>query len=282
MVLRLRLSLVLLLALATLTLGACRGGPPGDDPAHTRDATTAPPPPAVVPTVEPSGLRRIGDFRYLEFTTGGAGPDATLPMLVAIHGLGDTPENFANLVRDLPVQARVIVPRAIDDNVPGWSWFPIRARDPDVAGLSKGMMRAADVIASGVTDLLTIRPTKGAPIVTGFSQGGMLSFALAAKHGAIFGEALPVSGWLPPPLWPRTSDEATTIPPIFALHGTADPAVKYPPTVACVEHLRNRGANATLKTYPDVRHVITPQMRAELHAQLVRALTEEATAARRP
>ena len=217
---------------------------------------------------------RIGELEYVELTTAGAPAEAQLPMLVAIHGLGDTPENFAGLVRDLPFPARVILPRAIDANEPGWSWFPLRARDPDVEGLARGMTRAAGVLDRAVQDLVAARPTVGKPVVTGFSQGGMLSFALAAGHGDTFSAAVPVSGWLPPPLWPDATT-ADAVPPIFALHGTADPAVKYPPTVACVEHLRGVGVDVHLETYPDVRHVITRPMRATLHDQLVKVLKRQ-------
>ena len=261
--------LVLHLALglaAVAGLTAC--SPRGSEPARSAPSEA---PPRPTPERAPSGLMRIGELEYVELTTAGAPADAQLPMLVAIHGLGDAPDNFAALVRDLPFPARVILPRAIDDHEPGWSWFPLRARDPDVEGLARGMTRATEVLHRGVQDLVAARPTVGKPVVTGFSQGGMLSFALAAGYGDTFSAAVPVSGWLPPPLWPDASTPSA-VPPIFALHGTADPAVKYPPTVTCVEHLRGLGVDAHLETYPDVRHVITRAMRATLHEQLVKAL----------
>ena len=136
-------------------------------------------------------------------------------------------------------------------------------------------MIATDLLAESVASLATTRPTQGKPVVTGFSQGGMLSFALAAQHGDLWSAAIPVSGWLPPPLWPDKK-RAATMPPLVALHGTEDPALKYPKTVACVEALTQRGAKVSLKTYPGVAHVISPPMRAELHRQLTASLTRQA------
>jgi predicted esterase len=66
------------------------------------------------------------------------------------------------------------------------------------------------------------------------------------------------------------------MPPLVALHGTEDPALKYPKTVACVEALTARGATVSLKTYPGVAHVISPPMRAELHQQLMTSLAQQA------
>ena len=194
-----------------------------------------------------------------------------LPMIVAIHGLGDEPRNFAGLLAGLPVQARVILPRAIDDHEVGWSWFPVRARDPDVEALAKGIVRAADAVDAGVRRLEVSRPTLGKPIVTGFSQGGMLTFALAVRHPDHYAAAMPVGGWLPPPLWPEALGDAAP-PPIVALHGDADPAVKIQPTRDAVAKLDELGANAALHEYPGIGHMIPPDMRTELHQLLVDAV----------
>jgi phospholipase/carboxylesterase len=200
------------------------------------------------------------------------GPDAALPMLIAIHGLGDTPENFKDIVADLPATARVIVPRGVDPIGDGFSWFAIRARSGDVAGLSQGIAASGDRLAALVRELQRTRPTTGLPVVTGFSQGGMLSFELAVHHPDLFSLAVPVGGWLPPPLWPSSLPEGRKLPKIVALHGEADPTVKFPPTREAVEHLEKLGWPATLKHYPEVGHAIPPIVRRELFVQLQRAL----------
>lgn len=200
------------------------------------------------------------------------GPDAQLPMLIAIHGLGDTPENFQHVISDLPVTVRVIIPRGLDPVDDGFSWFPLRARSSDVAGLSKGIASAADRLARLIAELQRSRPTTGRPVVTGFSQGGMLSFALAVYHPEVIAMAVPVGGWLPPPLWPSALPERRPLPKIVALHGEADPAVKFIPTREAVEHLEKLGWPAILKPYPEVGHAIPPKMRRELYLQLKHAL----------
>lgn len=200
------------------------------------------------------------------------GPDAQLPMLIAIHGLGDRPENFKHVIADLPYTARLILPRGLDPVEDGYSWFPIRARSTDVAGLARGISGAADRLARLIAELQTSRPTTGRPVVTGFSQGGMLSFALAVYHPGLLAAAVPVGGWLPPPLWPSALPARRPLPKIVALHGEADPAVKFAPTREAVEHLEKLGWPAALKAYPEVGHAIPPNMRRELYLQLQRAL----------
>jgi phospholipase/carboxylesterase len=239
-------------------------------------------PPVVDPTPQPAGdpgpkLQTAGSLQYLEIVLGGAQPDEPLPMIVAIHGLGDAPENFAHLFDTFTEKARLVLPRGVDPSEGGgWSWFPLRARDADVDGLSRGIASSADAIAEAIAELKSQRPTRGAPIVTGFSQGGMLAFAVAARHPEVVGAALPIGGWLPPPLVPQSLREGVKYPPIHAFHGTEDVAVKYAPTVASVQALTALGVPAELHTYEGVGHVITP----EIHRDVTDAIVDAVRSAR--
>jgi phospholipase/carboxylesterase len=258
--------------LAAVTV-ACEARPP--EPAIVQPAAVPTPPPAPVAS-EPAvaqvvveELPSVGEIHYLEFVTGGADPETPLPMIIALHGLGDSPQGFRTLLETFDRPARIILPRALDVHDPGWSWFPIRARDPDIDALAQGIDRAADALAPAIAELTKQRPTIGKPIVTGFSQGGMLSFALAVEHGELFAAALPIGGWLPEPLWPASDNPSAA--PILAFHGDADAAVRYEPTKLCVEQLRGLGYQVELKTYVGVGHMISP----DIHTDLMQSLREQ-------
>ena len=77
-------------------------------------------------------LRRDGTsgLEYLEVLTGGAAETDAVPIVIAMHGLGDHPETFRLLLDDLPAKARVIFPRAPMPHGPdGFSWFAFHAND---------------------------------------------------------------------------------------------------------------------------------------------------------
>jgi phospholipase/carboxylesterase len=278
-----------LLVLGSLTLAlACEVSSPPTLPeasVASRPTTTAPqvhpaPPPVDPgPPPEPSWTT-AGGLAYREVVLGGADPDDPLPMVVAIHGLGDHPDNFQHLLLGFPEPVRVILPRGIDP-VPdgGFSWFPVRARDPDVEALAVGIRSAADHIAAGLRELATARPTLGKPVVTGFSQGGMLTFALAVHHPDVVGHAVAVGGFLPPPLLPPApaagQGAAAERPSIVALHGTADAAVPFLPTQAAVQALVERGMTADLLVYEGAGHMISDPMRRDLHDRLADAVLAE-------
>lgn len=259
-----RLLFFLLLALA-----ACKDAPrePASDesPATSAAETTA------APQASADAFEQAGGIHYLVRYTGGATPDETLPMVVAIHGLGDRPERFA-LLRGYPGQLRVIVPRALDPHGRGFSWFPIRARNPDRERVARGLRAATDKVATMIEAVTKRYPTRGKPIVTGFSQGGMLSFALAVTHPELVAAALPVAGVLPEPMWPsaKAPDDP---PPIVALHGDADPLLAIDATRQTVAALREAGFEATLTEYPGVPHRIQPNMRRDLFRHIHQAIT---------
>jgi phospholipase/carboxylesterase len=262
-------ALALLLVCAGWVLGCGKHGP---QPAEVETRSQRDEIPLGV-VIEPPPLPVAGDLAYLEVMLGGARPDEPVPMIVAIHGLGDEPHNFAGLFDAFPERARLILPRAptaFEEG--GWSWFPVRARDRDVESLSRGIEAAANTIANSVTVLVQDRPTVGAPIFTGFSQGGMITFAIAVHHPEITGAAVPVGGWLPPPLWPAGKGSGTAYPRILALHGTADTAVHFDTTKEAVDHLGALGFDVELKAYEGVPHVLTPDVRMDLTAALVEAV----------
>ena len=77
----------------------------------------------------PAGSQAPAGARPLEFVERciGASCDATLPTLVVIHGLGDTPEAFITLYSELTRPVRVLALRAPLDWGDGFAWFPYRA-----------------------------------------------------------------------------------------------------------------------------------------------------------
>jgi phospholipase/carboxylesterase len=239
-----------------------------DTPAPKSEPSTPAPddPPPVARYETAAGLE------YAEVMLGGAQPDDTVPMIVAIHGLGDEPHSFSQLFSAFPEPARLVLPRGLDATEGGgWSWFPVRARDNDVDALAQGIRNAADAIVPAITEIAERRPTAGKPVVTGFSQGGMLSFAIAVSHPDLVSTAIPVGGWLPPPLWPSQKHPHQS-PRIVALHGTADNAVAFEPTEQATAHLKKLGWAIELKGYDGVRHVITPEIRRDLFDHLADAI----------
>jgi len=111
-------------------------------------------------------------FEYLVRFSGEAEKNDTLPLLVALHGNGDTPQNFFETALDLlDDPARVVLFKApIAMGMNGGAW-PL---DED------GVRRYGDALAAAIEVLAKTYPTIGDPVVFGFSGGGGLAYYLAA------------------------------------------------------------------------------------------------------
>lgn len=207
-------------------------------------------------------------LRYVELVTGGAQPDAALPLIVGVHGLGDSPRGFAPLLETLPFPARLILPAGPLPSGAGHSWFPVRVRDRDPEALARGIEASLPALAALVQDVAQRRPTVGKPVVTGFSQGGIMSFALIAAYPDRFRGAVPIGGLLPPRLFPS----GRAGPPTLVLHGAVDEIVPLEGCQATVLAFERAGYPITLKAYDGVGHQVTSPMQTQLFSAL-RTLT---------
>jgi phospholipase/carboxylesterase len=252
------------LALAAST-GCHRDTPPL--PGQPVPASVAPASP-VAPTSAPDETEAAG-LHFVERITGGARASDPLPLIIGIHGRGGRPDHFGRALSELSLPARVILPYGPQPLGDGFTWFGDWTDDAGFAALSR---HAADRLAAMITDLVRRRPTVGKPIVTGFSQGGILTFTLAVLHPEIVGAAFPAGGLLAPPLWPGAWPAGVAMPRIHAFHGAADNVVPVEGARATVRHLVDIGLPAQLTEYPEVRHVVDRDMQRDLVQAIEQAI----------
>jgi phospholipase/carboxylesterase len=217
-----------------------------------------------------TGWGRAAGLRYLEEVRGGVAAGAALPMIVVLHGLGDRPH--PEWIGELPVPVRLVLPQAPTPYFGGFAWFEYRAAESKPADLARGIAGAAEQLARAIAILRTRRATEGKVLVTGFSQGGMLSYALALRHPDGLALAVPIAGLLPEPLWPERASPGTAYPPIRAMHGDADTLVPIARARSLHAHLARLGFDEKLGEHSGVGHAITPAMFEQLRATLVSAL----------
>ena len=213
---------------------------------------------------------------YEEVVTGGADAEAPLPLIIAVHGLGDRPDRFKKLFLSMPFAARVIVPRGPADYHDGYSWFTTEIKDGKVVRLVYGELRASARRLALLADAMAERwPTVGSPVITGFSQGGILAFLVAADHSGSIAGAIPMSG-----IWPRELrpsgplPTASGRPAVVALHGEEDALVPYAEAQESVLAMRALGMEVRLEGFQDVAHRVSAEMRLRLFELLAELLAK--------
>lgn len=206
----------------------------------------------------------------VDLWTGGAKSGDPVPLVVAIHGLGDRPSSFAGLFEGFGAKAHLVLPAGGLAWGDGFAWWPIPG-PIDADNMAAGLDAAADRLAAAIPGWQGAAGA-GEAIVTGFSQGGMLSFAIAVKHPRLVGEAVPVAGLLPTSMTPAAWPAGAPMPRIAALHGDADGRVPFALGRKSVDALRALGLTTELKTYPGVPHTVSAEMRRDWLAALEAAV----------
>jgi phospholipase/carboxylesterase len=209
-------------------------------------------------------------LEFVEIGRAGAGdPDA--PLVVAVHGLGDRPENLAELYRDISAPCRLVLPRGPIPYARGSSWFDIDIPYAPDAALGERIGAAADRVAALIAHLKAKRAIRGKPVVTGFSQGGMISFAVAVRHPEAIGLAVPIAGALPEAALPA-GPMAGAKPAVRAFHGTADDLVPIDFDRRTVAALAAAGYDASLREYAGIGHAVSDAMQRDALAVIEAAI----------
>lgn len=239
----------------------------------------APPPPPVQPGRTTRG--EIAGVRYLEHMTGGARPDERVPMIVALHPMGGDPADFLQQLRRYRRRARLILPYGHPSGGM-YIWYNSVREDVDAPLVT----RETDRLATALAALVAARPTVGKPLVTGFSQGGIMTFALAVTNPEALAAAFPIGGLLPLSLYPSVAlssgPRPATLPPITAFHGASDLAVPTQGARDSIAELRRAGYTAELREYVGVEHDISQEEESEILERIGRAADGLADAAPTP
>lgn len=184
----------------------------------------------------------------------------TAPLVVMLHGLGDTARKFREAWPAIPVKIQLSFPLApLPRQGGGRQWFEWPPGTSDEA-FAEAVTAAATKVWPAIVELAEGRKV----MIGGFSQGAVVAYAIAAAHPDQVSAAFLIGGRIP-----RLLVTGKT-PPIVALHGTADNRISIDDAREGIAALKAAGANATLYEYPNAGHTITPAMFEQL-TQLIRA-----------
>lgn len=192
----------------------------------------------------------VAGIRYREFRTEGMPANAQAPMLIFFHGLGSSSASLdswgKSWVQQVKGPVRVIIPESPRLTSPNkyFTWFgSFQARTKDQEGLTKIMRQAGQEMDAFLCQIVQCRPTSGAPVVAGQSQGGSMAYLVSTLSPGRVRGAVAISGWLPRDLWSPSMAKT------FAAHGTQDAHVPYSSTEEYWEIVKNAGAPLSTKSF---------------------------------
>ena len=188
--------------------------------------------------------------------------DANAPIVIGLHGRGDTPENFRHVADRLGSEWHwqfLRGPLPWKPDMQGTQWFDRQTPDGGQAALQAAIQQvAAQVRLAGKKHVALV----------GFSQGCMVAAHFAAAHPDQVRAVLCFGGMLIAPIHVTPGKHALQI---RLIHGRNDPMVPFAKAEEAVATLQRAGLNATLTAH-DGGHVIPPQLVPELRTWLAERL----------
>ena len=193
------------------------------------------------------------EFKYIVKHTGNGSSGDTLPLLVALHGNGDTPSNFYETALDeIDIPARIVVVNGPFKKARGFAW-PWSGEEFATYG---------DAFDSAVGNLTSEYSTNGKPVLLGFSGGGSMAYYQAATHGERYAAIFPVSGSLSKTHLGNREIQREGV--VRAYHGKSDSVVGFGNGKNAVDLLRGKGVRASFTEFEGGHHGIFKQMKTEI------------------
>ena len=184
------------------------------------------------------------------------------PLLLLLHGYGSNEEDLFSFASELPEEYYVISARApYDMGFGSYAWYAINfdANENKFSDIPQAQ-QSRDIIANFIDELIANYPIDSTNVsLIGFSQGTILSYAVALSYPEKIQRVVAMSGYLNLDMVnPNFNTNNFSNLKIFASHGTVDQVIPIDWARKAAPILSQLGVEFVYKEYP-VGHGVAPQ-----------------------
>lgn len=183
------------------------------------------------------------------------------PVIILLHGYGSNEEDLFSFATELPEDYYIISARAPFTVPPyGYAWYAIQF-DADANKFSDDnqAIESRDLIVKFIDELLAKYPIDPSNVnLVGFSQGAILSYAIALSYPRKVNKVVALSGYFNENIiLPNYRDNDLSKLKFFASHGTVDQVIPIDWARRTPAFLDSLSIPHTYKEYP-VGHGVHP------------------------
>jgi phospholipase/carboxylesterase len=184
------------------------------------------------------------------------------PLLLLLHGYGSNEEDLFSFANELPDNCYVVSARApFDMQYGSYVWYAINF-DADENKFSnvEQAKTSRDLVANFIDELVTEYPIDADNVtLVGFSQGAILSYAIALSYPEKINRVVAMSGYLNQEMLNQDflKNNLSNL-KFFISHGTVDQVVPVEWGRKAKPFLDNLGINSVYKEY-NIGHGVAPQ-----------------------
>lgn len=184
------------------------------------------------------------------------------PLILLLHGYGSNEEDLFSFAAELPEEYYIISARAPYNMQYGaYAWYAINF-DADENKFSDHQQAiiSRDLIARFIDELIQKYPIDAKNVtLVGFSQGSILSYAIALSHPDKVQRVVALSGYVSEPILEENylRNDFTKL-KVFHSHGTVDQIIPVEWARKTKPFLDKLGIQSVYKEYP-IGHGVAPQ-----------------------
>lgn len=184
------------------------------------------------------------------------------PLILLIHGYGSNEEDLFSFASELPDDYYVLSVQAPYQVPPyGYAWYAI-SFDADMNKFSDDIQAKAsrDLLVDFIDEVCQKYPIDSQNVnLIGFSQGAILSYAIAMTYPEKVSKIVALSGYFHPEIMTfKTDFSAYSHLKIFSSHGTVDQVIPVEWARKTPEYLQTYNLACEYHEYP-VGHGVAPQ-----------------------
>lgn len=197
------------------------------------------------------------------------------PLLILLHGYGSNEDDLFSFANELPKEFFIVSVRAPYDLQPyGHSWYDIHfTADNEKFSNDEQAIQSRDLIANFIDELIDTYPVDANNVsLIGFSQGTILSYAVALSYPEKIKNVVALSGYINDKIISNdvASKEYSHL-DFYISHGSADQVIPNFWANKAPEFLTNLNIKHSYREFP-VGHGVAPQNFFEFKNWLVEKL----------
>lgn len=182
------------------------------------------------------------------------------PVIILFHGYGSNEEDLFSFAAELPDTLLIVSARAPRDLPPyGYSWYDINYTTTEKISNDEQAIESRDLVANFIDEVVENYPVdKNNVTLLGFSQGTILSYAVAFTYPEKVNNVIALSGYLNHKIFELNKEKNYQHLHFYCSHGSVDQVIPIEAARLITPFMKANSLKHVYEEFP-VGHGVAPQ-----------------------
>lgn len=214
-----------------------------------------------ISTIEKKSLE---GYFYKEVIENTNASNAHIPLLIALHWMRSTPDEFSIYMKGFKTPVRILFVEGPYEFKEGYSFYatsPENYYKMSEDNKMKVLLAETEKLSKFIEAATKLYSPTVKPAIIGASQGGDLSFVIGLNYNHLISLSCPLLATIDDRI--IFQDKPAKLASIVAFHGIEDPIVNVNTIKNHIKNAKKQGFKAKLHLYKRVKHEISYKMKSD-------------------